>query len=366
MKFICDTQKFAEICSNVQRTVSSKSTIPAIEGILLTTTENTITVTGYDLEVGVITSIGARVEEQGSIILNAKVLCDILRSLPAQTVRVEADERMSTTIKSGDAEFSLIGISAQEYPELPSVNSSFPIVVKGEILKDMIRKTIFAAAENDTKVVHTGVRFEIGENSIRLVAVDGFRLAIRNEAIDYQGEEQIFVVPKKALNEVIKLITDDEVSVSLNIGKRHIVFEIGNYILVSRLLDGEFLNYKSAIAINETAVVEVNTRMLISSIERTSLIITDRAKSPIKCIFDSDFIKISSTTSLGSANDKIPAKIQGNKIEIGFNNRFLLDALKVCDTDEVIIKLGSPVLPIIIVPKQGNNFLFLVLPVKLK
>ena len=366
MKFICDTQKFAEICSNVQRAVSSKSTIPAIEGILLTTTENTITVTGYDLEVGVITSIGARVEEQGSIILNAKVLCDILRSLPAQTVRVEADERMSTTIKSGDAEFSLIGISAQEYPELPSVNSSFPIVVKGEILKDMIRKTIFAAAENDTKVVHTGVRFEIGENSIRLVAVDGFRLAIRNEAIDYQGEEQIFVVPKKALNEVIKLITDDEVSVSLNIGKRHIVFEIGNYILVSRLLDGEFLNYKSAIAIDETAVVEVNTRMLISSIERTSLIITDRAKSPIKCIFDSDFIKISSTTSLGSANDKIPAKIQGNKIEIGFNNRFLLDALKVCDTDEVIIKLGSPVLPIIIVPKQGDNFLFLVLPVKLK
>ena len=126
------------------------------------------------------------------------------------------------------------------------------------------------------------------------------------------------------------------------------------------------MNYKSAIAINETAVVEVNTRMLISSIERTSLIITDRAKSPIKCIFDSDFIKISSTTSLGSANDKIPAKIQGNKIEIGFNNRFLLDALKVCDTDEVIIKLGSPVLPIIIVPKQGDNFLFLVLPVKLK
>lgn len=366
MKFVCDTQKFSEICSNVQRSVSSKSTIPAIEGILLTTTENTITVTGYDLEVGVITSTEAKVEEQGSIILNAKILCDILRNLPAQTVRIESDERMTTKIKSGDAEFSLIGISAQEYPELPSVNSSFPIVVKGGILKDMIRKTIFATAENDTKIVHTGVRFEINNNLIRLVAVDGFRLAIRNEAIDYQGEEQIFVVPKKALNEIIKLIINDDISVALNIGKRHIVFEIGNYILVSRLLDGEFLNYKSAIAINETSVVEVNTRMLINSIERTSLIITDRAKSPIRCVFDEDMIKISSITSLGAANDRIPAKIQGNKIEIGFNNRFLLDALKVCDTDEVIIKLGSPVLPIIIVPKQGDNFLFLVLPVKLK
>ena len=366
MKFVCDTQKFAEICSNVQRSVSNKSTIPAIEGILLTTTENTITVTGYDLEVGVITSTEAKVEEQGSIILNAKILCDILRNLPAQTVRIESDERMTTKIKSGDAEFSLIGISAQEYPELPSVNSSFPIVVKGGILKDMIRKTIFATAENDTKIVHTGVRFEINNNLIRLVAVDGFRLAIRNEAIDYQGEEQIFVVPKKALNEIMKLIINDDISVALNIGKRHIVFEIGNYILVSRLLDGEFLNYKSAIAINETSVVEVNTRMLINSIERTSLIITDRAKSPIRCVFDEDMIKISSITSLGAANDRLPAKIQGNKIEIGFNNRFLLDALKVCDTDEVIIKLGSPVLPIIIIPKQGDNFLFLVLPVKLK
>lgn len=366
MKFVCDTQKFSEICSNIQRSVSSKSTIPAIEGILLTTADNSVTVTGYDLEVGVITSVEAKVEEQGNIILNAKILCDILRNLPSQTVRIESDERMTTKIKSGDSEFSLIGINAQEYPELPSVNSSFPIVVKGGILKDMIRKTIFATAENDTKVVHTGVRFEIGNSLIRLVAVDGFRLAIRNEAIDYQGDEQIFVVPKKTLNEIMKLIVNDDVAISLNIGKRHIVFEIGSYLIVSRLLDGEFLNYKSAIAINENTKVEVNTRMLISCIERTSLMITDRAKSPIRCIFDEDMIKTSSITSLGTANDKIPAKIEGEKIEIGFNNRFLLDALKVCDTDEVVIKLSSPIQPIIIVPKEGDSFLFLVLPVKLK
>lgn len=366
MKFICDSQKFSELCSNIQRSVSSKSTIPAIEGILLTTAENSVTITGYDLEVGVITSIEAKVEEQGSIILNAKILCDILRNLPAETVRIEADERMTARIKSGDAEFSLMGISSQEYPELPSVNSSFPIVVNGGILKDMIRKTIFATAESDAKVVHTGVRFEIGENLIRLVAVDGFRLAIRNEKIDYQGEQQVFVVPKKALNEIVKLVTDDDTPVSLNIGKRHIVFEIGKYIIVSRLLDGEFLNYKAAISINETTHVNVNTRMLINSIERISLIITDRTKSPVRCVFDDDMIKISSITALGTANDRIPAKIDGSKIEIGFNNRFLLDALKVCDTDEVIIKLGSPVLPIIILPKEGDSFLFLVLPVKLK
>ena len=164
MKFICETQKFSEICSNVQRSVSSKSTIPSIEGILITTTENSVTVTGYDLEVGVITSIPAQVSEQGSIILNAKILCDILRSLPSEEVSIEADERMTAKIKSGDAEFSLLGINSNEYPELPSVNSTFPIVVKGAVLKDMIRKTIFAAAENDSKIVHTGVRFEISNN----------------------------------------------------------------------------------------------------------------------------------------------------------------------------------------------------------
>ena len=164
----------------------------------------------------------------------------------------------------------------------------------------------------------------------------------------------------------MKLIVNDDVAISLNIGKRHIVFEIGSYLIVSRLLDGEFLNYKSAIAINENTKVEVNTRMLISCIERTSLMITDRAKSPIRCIFDEDMIKTSSITSLDTANDKIPAKIEGEKIEIGFNNRFLLDALKVCDTDEVVIKLSSPIQPIIIVPKEGDSFLFLVLPVKLK
>ena len=144
MKLICDTQKLSEICSNVQRAVSSKSSIPAIEGILLQAEENALTLPGYDLEVGMITSMEARVEERGSIILNAKILCDILRSLPFETVRIEADERLTCRIKSGDAEFTLVGFSASEYPELPNVESGFPIVVDSDLLKDMIRKTIFA------------------------------------------------------------------------------------------------------------------------------------------------------------------------------------------------------------------------------
>ncbi len=365
MKLICETQKLSEICSNVQRAVSTKSSIPAIEGILLEAGENVLTLTGYDLEVGMITSMEARVEEAGSIILNAKILCDILRSLPNDTVSVEADERLTCRIKSGDAEFSLIGIPAADYPELPSVESGFPIVLQSEVLRDMIRKTIFATAENDVKVVHTGVRFEIGSNQIRLVAVDGFRLAMRNEEIDYDGEEKIFVAPKKALGEVVKL-TGGEETIALNVGKRFIVFEIGSYRIVSRLLEGEFLNYRAAISGKVTGTVRVNTRLLIQSIERTSLIITDRTKSPIRCVFDEDMIRISSTTALGTAHDRVPCKSEGEHMEIGFNNRYLLDALRVCDADEVLVKIGSPILPILIVPTEGEDFLFLVLPVRLK
>ena len=365
MKLICETQKLSEICSNVQRAVSTKSSIPAIEGILLEAGENVLTLTGYDLEVGMITSMEARVEEAGSIILNAKILCDILRSLPNEMVSIEADERLTCRIKSGDAEFSLIGIPAADYPELPSVESGFPIVLQSEVLRDMIRKTIFATAENDVKVVHTGVRFEIGSNQIRLVAVDGFRLAMRNEEIDYDGEEKIFVAPKKALGEVVKL-TGGEETIALNVGKRFIVFEIGSYRIVSRLLEGEFLNYRAAISGKVTGTVRVNTRLLIQSIERTSLIITDRTKSPIRCVFDEDMIRISSTTALGTAHDRVPCKSEGEHMEIGFNNRYLLDALRVCDADEVLVKIGSPILPILIVPTEGEDFLFLVLPVRLK
>lgn len=366
MKFECNTHILSDICSNVQRAVSQKTSIPSLEGIMIKAEGNTVTLTGYDLEVGMITSTDAEVKENGSIILNAKILCDILRNLPEDRVSFEADERLSCKIKSGEAEFTLVGTSSAEYPELPSVNGGFPVVIDSEILKDMIRKTIFATAENDAKIVHTGVRFEISENNIRLVAVDGFRLAIRNEKIDYSGEEKIFVVPKKTLNEVLKLSAGEDGKISMSIGKRHITFKIGDYDIVSRLLDGEFLNYKAAISGNSTGTVKVSVRTLINSIERTSLIITDRAKSPIRCIFDKDMIKISSVTVLGSANDRVPAEMTGEKLEMGFNNKFLLDALRVCDTDEVIIKLSSPVHPIIIVPTDGDSFLFLILPVRLK
>lgn len=367
MKFICNTSILADACQSVQRAVSTKTSIPAIEGIFIKALGSELVLTGYDLEMGITTSVPAKVEENGGIVINAKVLCEILRKLPDDSVCIESDERQVAVIRSGDMEYSLIGIAPDEYPELPSVSGVFPIVLQQDILKEMIRQTIFSVAVNENKVVHTGIKFEITQNEIKLIAVDGFRLAVRKEVIDYTGEDATFIVPAKSLSEVVKLFSGEENdTVSMCVGKRHIVYEIGQYTVVSRLLDGEFLNYRSAIPNLVSTTVKVNTRKLIESIERTSLIITDKIKSPLRCSFDDNLIRISSTTALGTANDKIPAEITGAGVEIGFNNRFLLEALRVCDTDEVYLQLNGSVAPIVIVPPEGDRFLFLILPVRLK
>ncbi len=367
MKFSCNTETLSQNCQNVQRAVSNKTSIPAVECIYIKAENGTLTLTGYDLELGIYTSIPAKIEESGGILIHAKVLCDILRRLPGEYVSIESDERQMANIVSGEAKYSIMGMSPQEYPELPSVTGGLPVNIPQGVIKEMVRQTIFAVAVNDTsKIVHTGLKFDIEERLISLIAVDGFRLAIRKEAINYEGEPLSFVVPAKTMSEVVKLIDDDLTLMSLGVGKRHIEFETNGYRVVSRLLEGDFLNYKTAIPASSTTTVKVNTKLMIESIERTSLIISDKLTSPVRCLFNDNTVKISSSTTIGTATDKIAADISGDTVEIGFNNRFLLDALKVSDTDEVKIELNGGVSPIIILPPEGDNFIFLILPVRLK
>lgn len=366
MKFVCETSNLSIACQNVQRAVSTKSSIPGAEGIMIKTTVNGLSLTGYDLEIGINTNIYAKVEEEGAIIINAKILCEILRKIPNQTVTFESDERNLAVIRSGDIKYEIMGISAEEYPELPTVQGGFSINLNKKQLEEMVKQTIFAVAVTDTKVVYTGIKFEISDNELKLIAVDGFRMAIRKEFIDYKGKDITFIVPAKTMNEIIKISVEEETEISIGVGKRHIIFEVNGYSVISRLLEGEFLNYKQTIPTTAMTTVEVDTRSLIESIERTSLIITDRTKSLINCVFDTDFIRISSITSLGTASDKVSADVDGSRVEIGFNNRYFIEALRACNTDRVKIILNGAVSPILILPTEGDSFTFLVLPVRLK
>ena len=366
MKFTCNTSVLADACNIVQRGVPQKSTIPATEGIFMQTKNSRLILTGYDLEVGITTSITCTTETEGSIVLNARLLCDILRRLPAASVTINVDAHNLCKISSGEAEFSLVGIPANDYPELPTVSGGLPFAIKQKVLREMVKQTIFAVAIQDIKPVHKGIKFEIADNNLRLISCDGFRLAIRNEAIDYAGEDMTFVVPAKTLSEVIKLADDDDENISFSIGKKFILFEIGNYRIISRLLEGEFFNYKNAIPAESSTKARVNLKLILDSVERTSLLITSKIKSPVRCVFDENTIRISSATALGAANDKIPASIEGKRVEIGFNNTYLTDCLRTVDVDEVKIELSSPVSPIIIKPVEGDNFIFLIIPMRLK
>lgn len=366
MKIICNTAGLAEACLNVQRAAAQKSTMPTLECIRLETNEHGVELSAYDLETGINTQVDAKTEREGSILLNAKTLCEILRHLPKGSVTLDVDEKNICTIKSSDSEFSIIGFPASEFPDMPIVMGGIPVVLSSELLRDMIRQTIFAVSVDDSKMVHKGIKFEIDKGYIKLIALDGYRLAIRHENIDYQGEAISFIVPAKTLSEVVKFVNDDNEFLSLSLGKRHIIFSINGYNIVSRLLEGDFLNYKSAIPENFTSTVNVKTREIIESIERISLVITEKFKIPMKCVFDDNSIRFSCSTAIGVANDKINAAINGERIEIGFNNRFLLDALRACDTDEIRISLSGPLSPAIITPLEGEGFIFLVLPARLR
>ena len=367
MRIVCDTHSLTEVCLNVQRCVPTKAVLPHIEGILMKTTEDSaIELSGFDLDLGVTTKMEVSVERPGAVVLNAKTFCDILRHLPGDDVTLDCDEKNVCTIRSGNMEYTLISLSPEEYPELPRITDEQTFRIAQNVMKDMIRQTIFAVSLDDSKAVHRGIKFEINPGEIRMVALDGYRLAIRKDFIDYNGEPVSFVVPAKTLSELIKLAGDDEAFITIKKGKRHISFTVNGYELISKLLEGEFLDYRAAIPTAKTTVVRVNAKTFIESIERTSIIITEKMRSPLRFIFDEDMIKISVVTALGSANDRLSASVDGKRTEIGFNNRFILDALRSCDTDEVLVQLNGPFSPAIILPPEGDSFLYLVLPVRIK
>ncbi len=366
MKFTCNTKELSVACNNVMRAVSTKVTIPTIEGILIECGSDTLSLTGYDFEFGINTILSVDVVEAGDIVINAKVFSDIVNKLADESVTIETNG-VSVSIISGAAQYNITGIDANDYPELPSVNNGESLEFDQNMIHSMVSQTLFAVADSESgKPVYTGLKFEINNSVLTMIGVDGFRLAIRKEKIDYIGEDITFIVPKKTIRELMKLISGDEGTISVNVGKRHIVFEVGNYSIISRLLDGDFLDYRSAMPKVITTTVLINTNEAINCIQRTLPVIENNQKNPIRCMFDNDEMRVSTVSSLGRFVDHTHANTSGERVEIGFNSKFMLDALNASDTDEVRIELAGPVSPVKIMPISGDNFLFLVLPMRLR
>ena len=367
MKFSCEKALLQAAISTTSRAVSPKSSIPALEGILLEAGSD-LRLTGYNLETGIRTIVPADIREEGTLVLGARLFGEIVRKLPDDIVTFQSENYM-VNIKCGMSEFNILGTDPEEFPELPTVEYQNSLILPQSRLKAMISQTLFAVSDNESRPIHTGSLFEVDSEGLTIVSVDGYRLALRHESIDKKEGAEIFsfVVPGAALSEVEKICNDVDEPASVTQGARHVMFKVGDTMLVSRRLEGEFLAYRQAIPRNNTIHVEGDTRALLSSIDRVSLIISDKLKSPLRCVFDSNLLKISTKTAIGDAYDECPLSGDGGGLEIGFNNKYLMDALKAAPADKVRLELTTGVSPCVILPTEGEeNFLYMVLPVRLK
>ena len=367
MKFSCEKALLQAAINTASRAVSSKSSIPALEGLLLQA-DHHLTVSGYNMQTGIRTTVDAEIAETGCLVLNARLFGDIIRKLPDDVLVFESDVKMNVCVTCGDAFFEIQGISADDYPELPEVEDQYSVTMQQGILRAMIAQTSFAVSTNEARPVHTGSLFEINETGLTVVAVDGFRLAMRREKLEkFEGGAFKFVAPGSALNEVEKICEDSEEHAVITLGNRHLLFEVGATQLICRRLEGEFLDYKTAIPRNNPIKIHVEKRGMINSIDRVSVVISEKQKSPVRCIFDENRVFMSTKTGNGEAKDVCRTAGDGGKLEIGFNNRYLMEALKYAPADEVIMELNTGISPAIIVPTEGEeNFLYMVLPVRLK
>ena len=366
MHFTCEKDALISAISVSSRTVSQKSTIPALEGILVTA-GTLLTLTGYNLETGISVTMDATVKEMGAAVFPAKLFGDIVRRLPDDYVTIQVDDNYRVKILSGISSFSIMASPADDYPSLPDVEYDKAITVPQNVLKDMISGTIFSVSENQARPIQTGCKFEIDPETITVVAVDGYRLALRREKIDNpEGRTLSFVAPAPALREVEKILEDTDEDASFTLGTRHIMFKVGSATLVCRLLEGEFLDWRRVVPTDNPIRLAVNVREMTQSMERVSLIVSEKLKSPVRCTFGENVAALRTSNSIGNAYDECPIAGNGGDMEIGFNCKYLLEALKAVPTENISLELKTNLSPAVINPCEGNQFTYMVLPVRLK
>lgn len=365
--FSCEKALLQQAVSTVSRAVATKSSMPALEGILLEC-EEVLRLSGYNMQTGIRATLDADIGESGRIVLNARLFGEMIRRMPDDVVVFDADDKFNVRLRCGDASFELPALSANDYPDLPEVDDEFSVALEQKTLKAMIQQTSFAVSVNETRPIHTGELFEISDQGLTMVAVDGFRLALRREPLEkIDGGAFKFVAPGSALNEVEKICSDTDELITVTLGKRHLLFEAGSTELICRRLEGEFLDYRNAIPRNNPIGIEVDNKTMLESLERVSVVISEKLKSPVRCVFSQDRVYMSARTGNGEAKDICMVRGDGQELEIGFNNRYLMDALRFAPADELKLELNTGISPAILVPTDGEeSFLYMVLPVRLK
>ena len=363
MKIICSKSNLLYGVNIVSKAVPTRTTMAILECILIDASAGEIKLTANDMELGIETKIEGEIEERGIIALDAKVFSDIVRKLPDNEVVIETDSSFKTTITCEKAKFNIIGKSGEDFSYIPYIERNEEITISQFTLKEVIRQTIFSIADNDNNKLMTGELFEINENSLKVVSLDGHRISIRNIELKNNYEHKKVVVPGKTLQEISKILPGNaDEDVSMYLSDNHIVFEFGNTTVVSRLIEGEYFKIEQMLSSDYGTKVKINKRELLDCIDRATLLVKEGDKKPIIMNITDDKMELKINSFIGSMNEEIDITKDGKDILIGFNPKFFIDALRVIDEEEVTLYMVNPKAPCFI-RDENETFIYLILPV---
>ena len=372
MKIVCEKEKLLKGINSVIRAVPTRTTMPILEGILIQTNNNQLKLTSYDLELGIEYTMECNVIEEGNTVVNSIMFSEIIRKLPDTDINIEINENNLLVIECEGSLYKLATMNADEFPELPKIVIENSIETDQTILKNMIRKTIFAVSIEENRPIFTGCLFEVINNSLNVVAIDGFRMGWVSNSLSSASSDFKAVIPGKTLNEVNKIILDSFDSIKIGVSKNQAIFEMENCKIVTRLLDGEFLNYASVIPKDWETRIRVNKNVLQNCFERISLIssssIEKEKKYPVKISIEVGKVTISCTNQTGDAKEEMFTETEGKDLEIGVNPKYFLDALKAIDDEEIYISFGTNISPCVIKPidETARNYTYMILPIRMK
>ena len=365
MHIYCRQDLLLNSINTVLKACSTKTTMPILECILLTATNNKLILVGNNLELGIESTIDADVLSEGYIALEAKIFSEIIRRMPGEVIEISTDENYMTNIVSEKSKFQISGQSGQDFPALPNVDKVNACTINQIDLKEMIRQTIFSVAQDETRPILTGEMLQIKNNNLNMVAVDGYRISYRKMELSNENDDIEVVIPGRTLGEINKILSSEEnQKVNIYFSDKHVLFDLGDSKVVSRLLEGDFLRYEQVFSSDYETKILVDRKNFLMSIERAALISREGKKNPIRVEIDGDKMIITSNAELGTSREELDVILEGKEIVIAFNPKYLIDALRVIEDNNVYIQFISALTPCIINPEEGDQYKYLILPIR--
>lgn len=365
MKIICQKPDLLNSVNIVLKAVPAKTTMPVLECLIIEASSMGIKLISNDMEIGIETIVKGSMIEEGMVALNAKVLSEIIRRLPENEVTITTDENYLTEIVCEKAKFSIVGRSGEEFPALPEIEKENPLVLSQFSLKEIIRQTVFSISDNESNKIMTGELFDIKNKELRVISLDGHRISIRKIFLKEEYEERKVIIPGKTLNEISKILSGEASSLAnIYFTEKHALFEFDDTVVVTRLIEGEYYRIDQMLSSDYETMVTINKKELQNCIERASLLIRETDKKPIIIRIGEKNFEISINTAIGSMREEIDIELVGKDITIGFNPKFLMDALRVIDDESVDLYLINPKAPCFIRDKD-QSYIYLILPVNI-